>query len=181
MWDSVPGPDIVKVVPPAEGVPHPADRERYASVLQRRATPYRVDSRGRASVSSYASSAAVLSPSSGLVTTVRDLAKLDLALKQENLIESDTLSEAWSTPIGAEGPLPHGVGWFVQNYNGEKVVWQFGMEENASSSLMIMLPDRGLTLILMANSDGLLRLYSPADGDVTLSPFAKLFLNLFVR
>jgi hypothetical protein len=55
------------------------------------------------------------------------------------------------------------------------------MAENASSSLMITLPARGLTLILMANSDGLLKLYSPANGDVTLSPFARLFLNLFVR
>ena len=73
------------------------------------------------------------------------------------------------------------MGWFVQTYNGEKVVWQFGMAENASSSLMIMLPARGLTLILMANSDGLVKLYSPANGDVTLSPFARLFLNLFVR
>jgi hypothetical protein len=60
-------------------------------------------------------------------------------------------------------------------------VWQFGMSENASSSLMITLPARGLTLILMANSDGLVRLYSPTNGDVSVSPFAKLFLNLFVR
>jgi hypothetical protein len=55
------------------------------------------------------------------------------------------------------------------------------MAENASSSLMITLPARGLTLIVMANSDGLVKLYSPAKGDVTLSPFARLFLNLFVR
>ena len=46
---------------------------------------------------------------------------------------------------------------------------------------MIMLPARGLTVILMANSDGLVKLYSPENGDVTLSPFARLFLNLFVR
>ena len=46
---------------------------------------------------------------------------------------------------------------------------------------MIMLPERGMTMIVMANSDGLVKLYSPAKGDVTLSPFARLFLNLFVR
>jgi hypothetical protein len=33
----------------------------------------------------------------------------------------------------------------------------------------------------MANSDALVKLYSPANGDISLSPFAKLFLNLFVR
>ncbi len=181
MFDSVPGANMLTIVPPAEGVPHPDDVARYASILQRRATPYFVDSDRRSRPSSYPESAAVLTPSSGLVTTVRDLAKFDLALKQGILLDRGTLDYAWSTPVANGEPLPHGIGWFVQHYGGEKVVWQFGMTENASSSLMITLPARGLTLILMANSDGLVKLYSPADGDVTLSPFARLFLNLFVR
>ena len=82
-------------------------------------------------------SASVLTPATGLVTTVRDLAKFDLALKQGILLDSATLEHAWSVPTANGVPLPHGIGWFVQNYNGEKVVWQFGMAENASSSLMI--------------------------------------------
>ena len=180
MFDSVPGPNIIGITKGAEGVPDPADVERYAAILQRRATPYAVD-RGRAFPSSYPEISAVLTPSSGLVTTVRDLAKFDLALKQGILLESGTRDHAWNPPAVNGVPLPHGIGWFVQTYNGEKVVWQFGMAEHASSSLMIALPARGLTLILMANSDGLVKLYSPANGDVTLSPFARLFLNLFVR
>ncbi|MEO5740778.1 MAG: serine hydrolase domain-containing protein, partial [Vicinamibacterales bacterium] len=181
MFDSIPGPNIVSIASPEEGVPHPADVERYAAILQRRATPYAVDGRARAVQSSYPESTIALTPSTGLVTTVRDLAKLDLALKQGILLESGTLEYAWSTPSANGAPLPHGIGWFVQTYNGEKVVWQFGMAEDASSSLMITLPARGLTLIMMANSDGLVKLYSPANGDVTLSPFARLFLNVFVR
>ncbi len=182
MRDSVPGANIIQIAPPAEGVPFADDVERYTAVLQRRATPYSVDDRGRATVSGYPEGARVLTPSSGLITTVRDLAKFDVALKQGLLVAPDTLAAAWSPPARNSGlPLPHGVGWFVQQYNGEKVVWQFGMTETASSSLMITLPSRGITLILMANSDGLVKLYSPANGDVTLSPFARLFLNLFVR
>lgn len=181
MFDSVPGANILGVVPPAEGVPEPDDLERYAAVLQRRATPYLVDDRARAVPTSYPPSAAALTPASGLVTTVRDLANFDLALKQDVLLQSGTLEHAWSAPSANGVPLPHAIGWFVQIYNGEKVVWQFGMAEHASSSLMITLPARGLTLILMANSDGLVKLYSPANGDITLSPFARLFLNLFVR
>jgi CubicO group peptidase (beta-lactamase class C family) len=181
MFDSVPGPNIVNIAPPAEGIPHPADAERYAAVLQRRAMPYFVDGSSRALPSSYPASASMLTPATGLVTTVRDLAKFDLALKQRILLNSATLEQAWSVPSARGVPLPHGIGWFVQTYNGEKVVWQFGMAENASSSLVITLPARGLTLILMANSDGLVKLYSPANGDVTLSPFARLFLNVFVR
>jgi len=182
MVDSVPGPNIVSIAPPAEGVPEPADVERYIALLERRAMPYIVDDRGRALQSSYPEAAATLTPSSGLVTTVRDLAKFDLALRQGILVTPQTLDAAWSAPVNSTGVgLPHGMGWFVQTYNGEKVVWQFGLAENASSSLMMTLPARGLTLILMANSDGLVKLYSPTSGDVSLSPFARLFLNLFVR
>jgi CubicO group peptidase (beta-lactamase class C family) len=181
MFDSVPGSNIVTIVPPAEGVPDAADVARYAAVLQRRSMPYSVDHRARALPSSYPESTSVLTPSTGLITTVRDLAKFDLALKQGILLERSTLEVAWSAPSANGVPLPHGMGWFVQTYNGEKVVWQFGMTENVSSSLMVTLPDRGLTLILMANSDGLVKLYSPAKGDLTLSPFARLFLNVFVR
>ncbi len=181
MIDSAPGANILTIAPPAEGVPFPEDVERYTGVLQRRAAPYAVDDRGRSSQSTYPESASVLTPSSGIVTTVRDLAKFDLALRQGILVNPETLAGAWSPPASNGVPLPHGMGWFAQRHNGEPVVWQFGMAENASSSLMITLPSRGLTLILMANSDGLVRLYSPANGDISLSPFARLFLNLFVR
>ena len=46
---------------------------------------------------------------------------------------------------------------------------------------MITLPARGVTLILMANSDRLVKPLPLAAGDITLSPFARLFLNLFAR
>jgi CubicO group peptidase (beta-lactamase class C family) len=185
MNDSVPGANIINIASPAEGVPHPADVARYEAVLQRRATPYAVDDRGRASKSSYPNSAEVLSPSNpsnGLITTVRDLAKFAIALRQEDFLSSETLGDAWTPPAGADrAPLPHATGWFVQTFRGEKVVWQYGMAEDASSCLMITLPARGLTLILMANSDGLVKLFSPSRGDVTRSPFGRLFLNMFVR
>ena len=138
--------------------------------------------RNRVRQSSYPESSSVLSPSSGLVTTVRDLAKFDLALKQGILLRRETLAQAWTAPADADGAaLPHGVGWYVQYYNGEKVVWQYGLAQNAASALMITLPSRDLTLILLANSEGLTGLYSPANGDVRLSPFARVFLNMFVR
>jgi len=182
MVDSVPGANILTVAPPSEGVPHRDEVERYTAILERRATPYAVDGRGRAVQSTHPRNAGVLTPSTGLVTTVRDLAKFDLALRQGILVSSDTLAEAWNAPSGPDGDaLPHGLGWFVQNYRGEKIVWQFGLTDDASSSLMITLPSRGLTLILLANSDGLVRLFSPHKGDVMRSPFARLFVTLFVR
>ncbi len=89
---------------------------------------------------------------------------------------------AWRPAVGANGqPLPHGLGWFVQSYNGETIVWQFGVSQGASSSLIVTVPGRGLTLVLLANSDGLSSPFSLANGDLTASPFGRLFLGLFVR
>ncbi len=153
---------------------------QYGKVLERLAKPYAVDKHGHASVSEYA--APVLTPSSGLVSTTRDLAQFDLALRQGILLRPDTLAAAWRAPLDRNGqPLPHGLGWFVQTYNHEPVVWQFGVEDNAASSMMLTVPGRSLTLILLANSDGLVKPFDLAKGDITRSPFAQLFLGLFVR
>jgi CubicO group peptidase (beta-lactamase class C family) len=180
MVDSVPGADILRLKPPAEGIPSPTAVAHYARVLARLATPYTVDRRGRAFPSQY--SAESLTPAAGLVASVRDVAQFDLALRKGQLLRDDTLASAWTSASGRLGqPLPHGIGWFVQIYKGERVVWQFGMTENGASSLVVTLPARGVSMILLANSDGLVKPFALADGDVTLSPFARLFLGLFVR
>jgi len=123
-----------------------------------------------------------LGAANGLVSTIFDFAKFDLALKQDVLLRRDTRVAAWSNPVNTSSEsLPHGLGWFVQTYNGEPVVWQFGISPAASSSLVVTLPNRGVTLILLANSDGLAKPASLAAGDVTVSPFAKVFLGLVVK
>ena len=179
MYDSVPGPDSATLAPSTDGITEPT-RARYADALTRLATPYAVDAAGRPSPSRYAP--LTITPAGGLVSTVRDLARFDLALKQGVLLRSDTLALAWSGPADRNGlSLPHGLGWFVQSYNGEPVIWQFGVGDNASSSMIVTLPRRGLTLILLANSQGLARPFPLAAGDVTVSPFARVFLGIFVR
>jgi CubicO group peptidase (beta-lactamase class C family) len=179
MRDSVPGPDAVALPPPLDDLFDGRTIERYQGVLARLATPYSVDKKGRATKSAYAATG--LTASSGLVSTARDLAQFDLALRKSLLLRGDTLAAAWRNPISGTGlPLPHGVGWFVQGYNGELVVWQYGVAENASSSLIIKVPRRGLTLILLANSDGLAVPLPLAAGDVNASPMGRLFLRLFV-
>lgn len=178
MVDSVPGSDVVRLTPPAEGFAA-SDLERYADALRRLATPYSVDKRGRATPSSYVASA--LTPASGLIASIRDLEQFDLRLKGDYL-SPEWRALAWTPPTGANGqPLPHAHGWFVQDYNGDRLVWQFGVSDNASSSMIIMVPRRGVTLMLLANSHGLARPFSLSAGDVTVSPFARLFLSIFVR
>ena len=180
MFDSVPGLDILTVVPPEEGVPSPTDAARYAGVLQNLAVPYIVDQQRRATQSHY--SVTTVAPAAGLVSNVRDMSKFYLALRNGDIVRPESLAIAWQPPLSAKGErLPHGLGWFVQSYNGTPVVWQFGLSDNASSSLAVTIPARGLTLILVANSDGLTRPFQLSAGDVSASPFARVFLNLFTR
>jgi len=181
MANSVPGQDILTIAPPAEGVPTPAERLLYAGILERLATPYAVDSSKRAFQVQF--SASTLTASTGLISTVHDYAQFDLALRNGILLETETLDEAWRAPVDGTGKaLPHGLGWFVQSYNGQPVVWQFGIGgEAGSSSMAVTLPARGVTLVLVANSTGLVKSFQLEKGDVTTSPFARIFLSLFTR
>jgi CubicO group peptidase (beta-lactamase class C family) len=181
MVNSVPGADILALVPPAEGIPSGDERATYASALARLATPYAVDGSKRAYPAQFAAS--TLTPSTGLIASVHDFAQFDLALRGGVLLRPDTLADAWRVGIdGAGKPLPHGLGWFVQTYGTSPVVWQFGSGgESGSSSLVIVLPTRDLSLIMMANSTGLTKSFALDKGDVATSPFARIFLSLFAR
>jgi len=179
MADSVPGADVLQVPPSATGIFTVAKLDRYRSVLSRLAAPYAVDQAGRATLSRY--SATTLTPASGLIATERDLAKFVVALRKGVIMRPETLALAWRAQGSDPARSPHGLGWFVQSYNGETVVWQFGLSQGASSSLILTVPGRGLTLVLLANSDGLSWPFPLAAGDINSSPFGRLFLGLFVR
>jgi CubicO group peptidase (beta-lactamase class C family) len=184
MIDSVPGTDLADpdlALP--EGLFDPSDLERYRHVLERLAMPYKVDGKRRADRTDVPVIA--ISAANGLVTTVRDLAKFDAALTPSDdedhsaLLLPEMLNTAWTPSTGRNGaPLPTGLGWFVQYYNGERIVWHFGNVPNAYSALVVKLPARNVTFILLANSDGLTAPYQLNQGDVTKSPYASVFLKL---
>jgi CubicO group peptidase (beta-lactamase class C family) len=175
MFDSVPGLDMRR--PQGEDSTDEwfdnGDYDRYRRLLDRLAVPYKVDSRGRFDRTELP--ALPMDAAGGLVSTVRDLAKFDGAFGSELLLRSDTRDLAWTNVVN---DTPTGLGWFVQNYRGEKIVWHFGLVPNAYSSLIIKLPARNLTYILLANSDRLSSPFKLESGDVTTSVFATVFLRL---
>jgi len=182
MQDSVPGTDWKDPnFSQPDDLFDAADRARYRAVLDRLAVPYKVQ--GRSKTERTELPATGINAVSGLVSTVRDLAKFDKALDDADeggLLRGETLAAAWTSPAAAAGgtPSPMGLGWFVQYYKGERVVWHFGNVPNAYSSLILKLPERKLTFILLANSDGLSAPFELPQGDVTKSLFAALFLKL---
>lgn len=120
-----------------------------------------------------------LAGGAGIVSTITDLAKYDIALDKGLLASSAVMEKLWSpavTPDGTE--LPYAFGWYVQEYNGEKLFWHSGWDEEAGfSALFLKIPERNLTLILLANSEGIWW-GNPLDrAEVEKSLFAKLFLD----
>jgi CubicO group peptidase (beta-lactamase class C family) len=193
MRDSVPGTDLQD---PNLALPEdlfdPSDLDRYRQVLNRMALSYKVDNKGRAERNVLPG--LPITAAGGLVSTVNDLARFDAALNPPPpdpssdpssdpgvLLSDQTLAAAW-TPSADRGgvPSPMGLGWFVQTYKNEKIVWHFGYVQNAYSSLVLKVPSRHLTFILLANSDGLSAPFQLPAGDVTRSLFATLFLRLAI-
>lgn len=145
------------------------------------APPYHVDSAG-AFVRSPPPGPQGDGAAGGVVSTVLDLARFDIALDDGRLISAASREEMWRpgrSPSGAV--LPYGIGWYTEQVDGRRVVWHTGLWEQAYSALYVKLPDERLTLILLANSEGLWW-GKPLDAaQIDRSPFAAAFLRRFAR
>ena len=157
-------------------IPNPSDSRRQ-QVLAELAKPYRIDDAGNVVLSDFAQD---LNAGAGMVSTVLDLAKFDVAMDR-NLIVSEESKEAMFTPTLSNSgrPLPYGLGWFVQELEGVQLIWHYGHQPESYSSLILKVPKQGPTLILLANSEGASAPFNLGAGDVLKSPFAVTFINLF--
>ncbi|HYC91122.1 MAG TPA: serine hydrolase domain-containing protein [Thermoanaerobaculia bacterium] len=138
------------------------------------ATPHRIDENGAVVESKLPPLA--LHSSSGLSSTVTDLARYSIALDDGTLLSASARERAW-TP--AYPGFPYGLGWFTQTVAGERVVWHTSWWPDAFSGLLVKVPSRGLALVLLANSD---LLVSPQRGasNVLLYPIAADFLRTWL-
>jgi len=174
MSESVPGHDLEAVTDAASAAFDVATLTRYRAVLARIAKPYVVRD-NRPELGEYPPKA--INAAAGLVSTVRDLARYDAAIDDHVLVSSSTQSIAWTPFRLASGrEAPYALGWFVQATVAGRAVWHYG-QWPTFSSLILKLPDRGVTLILLANSDGLSSRFPLAAGDVAASPFARAFIQ----
>jgi CubicO group peptidase (beta-lactamase class C family) len=179
MARSVPGRDFATAgVVPADVLEKPYF-DHYRRILESLAVPYKVDKKLHPTRTELAPDG--INAATGLVSTVRDLAQFDFALDDGTLLRDTTLAAAWSAASGPGGtPQPTGLGWFVQNYRGVPLVWQYGMVPNAYSGIVLKIPSRRVTMILLANSDGLVNSSQLEAGDVTRSPFASVLLRMLL-
>ncbi|MDA1277582.1 MAG: serine hydrolase [Verrucomicrobia bacterium] len=149
-------------------------------MVQRLAPPYRIDSSG-AIVRAGARPPQGDGAAGGVVTTVLDLAKFDVALDEGVLISAKSRAEMMTPTRSNNGEaLPYGLGWFVQEYEGHTLVWHSGWWEDACSALYLKIPTLNLSFILLANSEGIWWDNPLEQAAVGRSQFAQAFLSTFV-
>jgi len=169
MTESVPGHDVIE---------DPELTSRYAANLARFARPYAFYGKGEIVYSAYPHRD--IGASAGLLSTVRDLAKYDIAIDRHVLLPPKTQELAWTPFVSNAGqPLPYGLGWFTDEYRGERLIWHTGNWGSGFSALYFKVPGKNVSLILLANSEALADgFHVPGAGET--NPFACAFLRHFV-
>lgn len=117
----------------------------------------------------------------GIVSSVEDLARFDIAFDRGLLVSAGSRRAMFEAAVAPDGTvLPYGLGWFVEEERGVKIIWHYGWYPPTVSALYIKVPERQISFILLAVSDLLSAGYSWTRLGVRASPYANLFLQHFV-
>ena len=113
----------------------------------------------------------------GLLSTVRDMAKYDIAIDQHAFIKKETQERAWTPFVSNSGKrLPYGLGWFVMDHHGTRLIWHTGDWGSGFSAFYFKVPEKNLSLIMLANSEALVE-HQYSIGEVMVDDAVR---NVFV-
>ena len=80
------------------------------------------------------------------------------------------------------GPLgDYRRGWFLEDWNGQRLLWHSGWNEQKGSALYLKVPGKRLTLIVLANTEAIWWDNSLVKAEVAESPIARRFLEEYAR
>jgi CubicO group peptidase (beta-lactamase class C family) len=120
------------------------------------------------------------STAAGMISNIDDMLKYAAAYDGNHLLTDELKLKVFSPMISNDGKtLPYGLGWFIQQREGVEFSWHYGYWIGMSS-LIIRVPGKKISFVLMANSDMLSAPYPLGNGDIWVSPYAKEFLKSFV-
>src|ERR1043166_655359 len=155
---------------------------RKAHVVARMAKRYKLEKDG-----TLAESASVNPPflsmnaATGLISTVTDLVKYDVAIDRGAVYSPQAKQQIWTVGTSPTGQrFPYGLGWFVTEHppGNPAFFWHYGWLSEFSS-LLLKVPERRLTLILLACTERASSVFFLGNGDPLRSPFVTAFLDSF--
>jgi CubicO group peptidase (beta-lactamase class C family) len=132
-------------------------------------------------------------PAAGIMSSVADLATYSIAIDEKKFLRPETWEKIFTPFVTPKGKMiQYGLGWFVKYYNGVKIIWHTGWWFGYSS-LLVKIPEKDLTFIILANSQDLSRpfyltLYpvplpnpfkKSLNKDLMVSDFARTFIDHF--
>ena len=178
MQDSMPGPDVADD-DKTWAVLGAKNLGRYRQVLTRFAKPYTYYGDGEILPCEYPPRDFWVS--AGLLSTARDMAKYDAAVDSHTFLGEAMQSRAWTPFVSNAGkPLAHGLGWYVTDYRGIRLIWHYGHWGTGFSALYLKIPARRLTLIVLTNSEALSDHFFQVGENITHSVVACEFIHTFV-
>jgi CubicO group peptidase (beta-lactamase class C family) len=155
--------------------------EHYPDVYGRLAQPYQFDDAYGLIPGMYH---LYHNPAAGLVSSVHDLAKFDIALDQGLLLGEQARAEMFAPAIptiSSRSDLAYGLGWYVQEFEGLQLLWHQGRWPPSTSALYLKVPDLNLSFVVLANTDNLTVPFPGiGDGDVVGSTLVLTFFRHFV-
>ncbi len=118
----------------------------------------------------------------GVVSTVNDLAKYDMALSGGLVVDKEIRNKLFTPAKFNNGDdSPYGFGWYVQTHKNKKLVWHSGWDPEAGySALLLKVPEENITFIVLANTEGIWWNNALDKAEVHKSDFANIFLDTFV-
>lgn len=139
------------------------------AIIQNRAQGYERDRNGKLKNSGLVDTSYKI-PAGGLCSTVEDLARFTIALREGVLVKLQTLAQMWTkqkTSAGRE--IPYGLGWEIGEHKGMKTVYHGGAQQRVST-LLYTIPQKQFTVVLMSNLE-----------DVRLAPLAAEIADIVLE
>ena len=122
-----------------------------------------------------------LRASAGLYANALDLAKFDRALDENKFMSAADKELMWTPPLNLDGaPTVYTNGWYTQNWKDQRLIWHGGWQPDAYSAIYLKVPEKNVTLIALANTEGLHWGNPLNDAQIEKSELVTKFLETFV-
>ncbi len=106
----------------------------------------------------------------GIIASPRSVAAFDIAFDAGTLVPQSIRNDLIGMPIGPLGDYRYG--WFLEDWEGKRLLWHSGWNEQRGSALYLKVPERNLSLIVFANTEAIWWENSQVKAEVVESPIA---------